>query len=153
MNVTAFTDGACSGNPGPGGWAFLLTFGEHTLEKSGGIEQTGSNSAELTAVLEAVRAIKKPCTLTVVTDSTVVIGLLSQGWKRKNVALCDLCLKIETEAEQRGVVLSFVWTKGHASNAVHNRIDALARTEARKLKKRNALSGAQPGGSLPLAGG
>lgn len=131
MKISAFTDGACSGNPGPGGWAFALAFGPHTLERSRGIEHTTNNAAELTAVLEAVKAIKKPCTLEVTTDSTLVIGLLAEGWKRKNALLRELCEEIEAAADGKGVVLSFVWTKGHAKNAVHNRVDALARSCAR----------------------
>lgn len=80
------------------------------------------------------------------------MGLLAQGWKRKNLALREICEEIEAEATRKGVVLSFVWTKGHASNAVHNRIDALARREARAGWVKNALQEAQPKGSLPVAG-
>lgn len=154
MKVKAYTDGACSGNPGPGGWAFSLICGTHTLERSGGIEHTTNNAAELTAILEALKALKKACALEVTTDSTLVIGLLAQGWKRKNAALRELCEEIEAEAAGKGVVLSFVWTKGHADNALHNRIDAQARQEARSGWLKGAFPhGTQNKGSLPLAGG
>jgi ribonuclease HI len=154
MKVKAYTDGACSGNLGPGGWAFSMTCGNHTLTNAGSIEHTTNNAAELTAVLAALRAIKRPCELEVTPDSTLVIDLLGQGWKRKNTSLKELCEQIEAEAQGKGVVLSFVWTKGHANNTTHNRIDMLARFQARRGWQKNAFRrGTQAQRSLPTHGG
>jgi len=127
LEVIAFTDGACSGNPGPGGWGVLLRCGAHEKELSGGVAMTTNNAMELTAVLESVRALRKPCVLVVYTDSANVVGWLSGGWKRKHPGVQELCREIEALANEKGVVLCFGKLKGHAGHRENERVDALAR--------------------------
>ena len=79
-NVTIYTDGACSGNPGPGGWGAVLRYGAHERELSGGEAQTTNNRMELTAVIEALRLLKEPCEVELYSDSKYVIDALSKGW-------------------------------------------------------------------------
>ena len=78
--VELFTDGACSGNPGPGGWGAILRFGSHEKEISGGEKNTTNNRMELTAVIEGLLALKEPCNVTLTTDSKYVADGLSKGW-------------------------------------------------------------------------
>ena len=80
--VTVYTDGACSGNPGPGGWAAILMYGPHKKELSGGEAETTNNRMELTAVLRALEALKEPCVVELWSDSKYVIDGLSKGWAR-----------------------------------------------------------------------
>jgi ribonuclease HI len=85
--VTIYTDGACSGNPGPGGWGVILRFGEHEKELSGGAADTTNNRMELTAAIEALKTLKRPCAVDLYTDSTYVRSGITEwldGWKRKN---------------------------------------------------------------------
>ena len=79
-NVEIFTDGACSGNPGPGGYGIILRYGEHTKELSGGAAQTTNNRMELSAVIEALKALKEPCSVTLTTDSQYVVNSVTKGW-------------------------------------------------------------------------
>ena len=78
--VKIFTDGACSGNPGPGGWGAILRYGEHEKELSGGEAQTTNNRMELTAVITALAALKEPCRVTLTTDSQYVVNSVTKGW-------------------------------------------------------------------------
>lgn len=80
--VYIFTDGACSGNPGPGGWGAILKFGEHKKELSGGSAETTNNRMEMTAVIEALKALKRPCEVLLTTDSKYVVDALSKGWAK-----------------------------------------------------------------------
>ena len=124
--VTIHTDGACSGNPGKGGWAAILTCGEHQKELSGGLLETTNNRAELTAVLMGLDAIRVPCQVTIVTDSANVIGWLSRGWKRKNAQIAALCAEIERVIEARGLTVEFQKVAGHAGHPLNERADQLA---------------------------
>ena len=142
--VTIYTDGACSGNPGPGGWGAILQYGEHKKELSGGAAHTTNNRMELTGVITALKALKEPCTVELYSDSKYVIDALQKGWAKgwrargwiksdKKPALnpdlweelLDLC------AYHR---VNLHWVKGHADNPYNNRCDELAVAESRKYK-------------------
>jgi ribonuclease HI len=134
--VDLFTDGACSGNPGPGGWAALLRYGKHEKELSGGEPATTNNRMELKAVIEGLLAIKPPCQVTVHTDSEYVMkgatqyleGWKKRGWKtsdKKDVKNVDLWLELETALSRNPV--SWIWVRGHAGHPENERVDALAR--------------------------
>ncbi len=142
--VTIYTDGACSGNPGPGGWGAILMYGPHKKELSGGEAQTTNNRMELTGVITALEALKEPCTVELYSDSKYVIDALEKGWARgwrargwvkgdKKPALNpDLWARLLELCEYHTVNLH--WVKGHASNPYNNRCDELAVAESRKYK-------------------
>ena len=134
--VTIYTDGACSGNPGAGGWGAVLRFGEHEKELSGGQAQTTNNRMELTAVIEALSALKEPCSVTLTTDSKYVSDAVSKGWvygwqkknwmrapgePAKNADLWKLLLPLLGRHK-----VTFHWVKGHAGHPENERCDALA---------------------------
>ena len=142
--VTLYTDGACSGNPGPGGWGAILCYGEHELSLSGGEAHTTNNRMELTAVIEGLKKLKEPCIVELYSDSKYVIDALSKGWawgwKKKgwvksdkkpalNPDLWDVLLALVQTHE-----VHYHWVKGHADNAYNNRCDAMAVAERQKLK-------------------
>ena len=142
--VTIYTDGACSGNPGPGGWGAILMYGGHKKELSGGEAQTTNNRMELTGVIAALEALKEPCAVELYSDSKYVIDGLGKGWAKGWRArgwvksdkkpdlnpdlwgrLLDLCEKH---------TVSLHWVKGHAENEFNNRCDQLAVAEIQKYK-------------------
>lgn len=134
--VEIFTDGACSGNPGPGGWGAILRYGDTEKELSGGEAETTNNRMELTAAIEALNALKRPCEIVLTTDSTYVkdgITLWIDGWKKrgwknsqkKPVKNEDLWKALD-EARSRHTV-EWKWVKGHAGHAENERCDELAR--------------------------
>ena len=134
--VEIFTDGACSGNPGPGGWGAILRYGDTEKELSGGEAETTNNRMELTAAIEALNALKRPCEIVLTTDSTYVKdGITSwidrwkkRGWKnsqKKPVKNEDLWKALD-EARNRHTV-EWRWVKGHAGHPENERCDALAR--------------------------
>lgn len=133
-NVDLYSDGACSGNPGPGGWAAILIFGPHKKEIYGYEPRTTNNRMEMTAVLMGLRALKEPCRVTVYSDSELVVKAFNDGWmdkwlknnfKQGNVKNIDLWKQILEEIKSHTV--KWVWVKGHADNALNNRCDELAR--------------------------
>ena len=143
--VIIYTDGACSGNPGPGGWGAVLRYGAHEKEFSGGAAETTNNRMELTGVIEALRQLKEPCVVELWSDSKYVIDALSKGWVygwkkngwRKsdkkpalNVDLWEQLLPLIAQHDVR-----YHWVKGHAENEYNNRCDALAVAESRKFKE------------------
>ena len=142
--VTVYTDGACSGNPGPGGWAAILMYGPHKRELSGGEAETTNNRMELTAVLRALEALKEPCEVELWSDSKYVIDGLSKGWARswrakgwvksdKKPALNpDLWGPLLDQTDRH--TLRYHWVKGHAENEWNNRCDELAVMESQKYK-------------------
>ena len=142
--VTIYTDGACSGNPGPGGWGAILMYGPHKKELSGGEPQTTNNRMELTGVISALRALKEPCVVELYSDSKYVIDALEKGWAKgwrargwvkgdKKPALNpDLWEQLLELCEYHTVNLH--WVKGHASNPYNNRCDELAVAQSQKFK-------------------
>ena len=141
--VTIYTDGACSGNPGPGGWGAILRYGSAVKEMSGGDPETTNNRMELIGVITALSALKEPCRVTLYTDSQYVesavnLGWLEswqrRGWRRKGgeVKNPDLWQALIPLLETHDV--TFVWVKGHAENEYNNRCDELAVAESRKFK-------------------
>ncbi len=142
--VTLYTDGACSGNPGPGGWGAILMFGEHKKELSGGEKSTTNNRMELTAVIRGLEALLEPCTVELWSDSKYVIDALTKGWARgwrakgwvkadKKPALnADLWAQLLDLCDRHTVHCH--WVKGHAENPYNNRCDELAVSEWQKLK-------------------
>ena len=142
--VTIYTDGACSGNPGPGGWAAILQYGARQKEISGGEARTTNNRMELTAVIEALSLLKEPCEVDLYSDSRYVIDALTKGWARswrarnwvkgdKKPALNpDLWEKLLDLCE--GHTVRFHWVKGHAENAYNERCDGMAVAESRKYQ-------------------
>ena len=136
MIVDAYTDGACSGNPGPGGWGALLLAGDHKKELTGGAPETTNNRMELTAAIEALNAVKAADTVPLHTDSTYVRNGITQwidrwkknGWRtaaRKPVKNEDLWRALD-EARTRHTV-EWYWVKGHHGHPENERADALAR--------------------------
>ena len=134
--VDIFTDGACSGNPGPGGWGAILRAGGHEKELSGGDPATTNNRMEMTAAIRALEALKKPSTVTIHTDSRYLLdgmtkyiaGWKKKGWKtadKKPVKNVDLWHALEAAAEPHDV--SWRWVKGHSDHVENERADALAR--------------------------
>ena len=138
--VIAHTDGACSGNPGPGGWGVILEWDGHVKELCGGEELTTNNRMELTAAIEGFRALREACEVTVITDSQYVKnGITSwvHGWKRNGwrnsqkqpVVNRDLWEELDGLVAKHRV--EWTWTKGHATHADNNRCDELATQAAR----------------------
>ncbi len=133
--VRLFTDGACSGNPGPGGWcAVVLCPVENGVKEkvlSGGAADTTNNKMELTALLEGLRALKKPCEVTVFTDSQNIIGWFTLAWDRKNAEIARLLNEIEKLVSQGDHRLDFVKVKAHSGDPVNERCDCIAKSIAR----------------------
>ncbi len=135
--ITIFTDGACSGNPGPGGWGAILIYGEHRKELLGGEKETTNNRMELTAAIEALKALKHDgCAVDLYTDSTYVKqgitewihGWKKRGWKnsqKKAVKNADLWQELDANTQKHNI--SWHWVKGHAGHPENERADELAR--------------------------
>jgi ribonuclease HI len=134
--VDAYVDGACSGNPGPGGWGVLLRTGGREKELYGGEAATTNQRMELTAAIEALKALKKPCRITIHSDSKYVVTGMTEwirewkprGWKtaaKKPVANLELWQQLDQLAARHEV--RWQWVKGHAGHAENERADALAR--------------------------
>ena len=142
--VTIYTDGACSGNPGPGGWAAVLQYGDKTRELSGGEAQTTNNRMELLAAISALELLKEPCEVALYTDSQYLCNAINKGWlkgwkvkgwKRKEGELKNPDLWQRLDALLATHAVTFFWVKGHADNAFNNRCDALAVAEREKFAR------------------
>ncbi len=143
--VEIFTDGACSGNPGPGGWGAILRYGHNEKELSGGEVNTTNNRMELTACIEALNALKMPCDVILTTDSQYVVNGITKGWAeswRKNGWIkgdkkpalnSDLWEQLLNLTETHQV--TFDWIKGHAGHPENERCDALAVQFYKNLQK------------------
>ena len=142
--VKVITDGACSGNPGPGGWAAILRYNEHKKELFGFEPHTTNNRMELTAAIEGLRAMKEACEVEVVTDSEYLKNGITEwihNWKKRNwktstgkpVVNRELWEDLEEQVARHNV--KWVWTRGHASHADNNRADELATRAARERLK------------------
>lgn len=134
--IEAFTDGACSGNPGPGGWGVWLRYGKHEKELCGGEAHSTNQRMELQAAIEALKALKKPSKITIYSDSKYVIqgitewisGWKKRGWKnsaKKDVSNQDLWLQLDKFNAYHQV--TWQWVKGHSGNEGNERADELAR--------------------------
>lgn len=133
--VILYTDGACSGNPGPGGWGALLLWNGHEKELSGFEKETTNNRMELMAVIMGLRLLKKKCDVTIYTDSKYVLqgatewlhGWKKRGWKKadkKPVVNKDLWIELEEEMHKHHI--DWQWVRGHSGNEGNERVDALA---------------------------
>lgn len=141
-NVEIFTDGACSGNPGPGGWGAVLRYKSTEKEISGGEANTTNNRMEITAVIEALAMLKEPCNVTLYSDSQYVCNALTKGWAKKwkannwmrnktDPALNpDLWERLLTLYDKHNVTI--VWVKGHAGHPENERCDKLAVAQVKK---------------------
>ena len=141
--VIIYTDGACSGNPGPGGWAAILIYKGKEKELSGGDAQTTNNRMEMRAVIEALKTLNKPCKVNIHSDSALIINAMTQGWiknwqkrgwrkaDKKPVENKELWVEMLTAMKPHTVV----WTKvkGHAGIPLNERVDQLAVAEAKKF--------------------
>lgn len=134
--VSMWTDGACSGNPGPGGWGALLRFGQHEKELNGGEPETTNNRMEMMAVLKGIEALKQPCSVHIYTDSTYVLKGMTEwivGWRKRHwktasgapVKNVDLWQALDDALSVHTV--EWTWVKGHAGHVENERADALAR--------------------------
>ena len=143
--VTLYTDGACSGNPGPGGWAAILLYGEAEKVLSGGEPSTTNNRMELTAAIQGLKALKEPCAVTLYSDSRYLVDAVNLGWARgwrsrgwmrtkkdpaKNPELWAELLRLleKHQTELR-------WVKGHGDNEYNARCDALAVAESKRFSQ------------------
>ncbi len=142
--VEIFTDGACSGNPGPGGWGALLRYGETEKELTGGERSTTNNRMEMMAAIVALESLKRPCRVALTTDSTYLrdgITKWIEGWKRKGwktaagkpVKNQDLWQRLEKALAPHQV--DWHWVRGHAGHDENERVDELARLAARKAAR------------------
>lgn len=144
-HVEIYTDGACSGNPGPGGWGAILVFEGREKELSGGEAVTTNNRMELSGAIEALRALKEPCRVTLTSDSKYLVDAVTKGWAKKwksngwrkpdkspalNPDLWDTLLSLLERHE-----VTFVWVKGHAGHPYNERCDRLATAYAARFRK------------------
>ena len=142
--VTIYTDGACSGNPGPGGWGAILRYKDTEKELSGGAADTTNNRMELTAVIKGLEALKEPCVVELYSDSKYVIDALEKGWawgwKKRNWVKSDKKPALNPDLWDRLLNLTMKhevhchWVKGHADNPMNNRCDEMAVAEWKKRK-------------------
>jgi ribonuclease HI len=141
--ISIYTDGACSGNPGPGGWGAILVFGNIEKELSGGEKETTNNRMELTAVISALEALKQPCVVKLYSDSKYIVDAVELGWAKswqargwkkadnneaKNTDLWERLLSLLKTHK-----VKFFWVKGHADNEYNLRCDSLAVAERKKF--------------------
>ena len=141
--VEAFTDGACSGNPGPGGWGALLRYNGNERELCGGEEETTNNRMELLAAIEALLALKQPCHVRLTTDSTYVKDGITKwlenwkrnGWKtaaKKPVKNQDLWIRLDEQSSRHRI--EWCWVKGHSGHPENERADTLANRGLDRLR-------------------
>lgn len=143
--VTIYTDGACSGNPGPGGWGVVMIFGDHRKEFCGGEPDTTNNRMELSAAIEALDGLKRSCTIDLWTDSTYVREGITNwikswkknGWRtaqKKPVKNAELWQRLDVARERHDI--SWHWVKGHAGHPENERADELARQGLEECRNR-----------------
>ena len=142
--ITLYTDGACSGNPGPGGWGAILEWEGHEKELSGGEISTTNNRMELTGVIRGLEALKEPCMVELYSDSKYVIDALEKGWaagwQKRGWVKADKKPALNPDLWQRLLELCQIhqvrchWVKGHAENPKNNRCDELAVAQWKRLK-------------------
>jgi len=142
--VIVYTDGACSGNPGPGGWAALLQWNQQEKELTGGAPDTTNNRMEMRAVIEALKALKRPCHVKIHSDSALIINAFKQGWidtwlkrnwkkaNKKPVENRDLWEEMLAAMQTHKV--EWIKVKGHSDNERNNRVDRLAVEESKRFE-------------------
>lgn len=148
MDVTLITDGSALGNPGPGGWACIMTTGKATKELSGGAPHTTNNRMEIMGLLEGLKALKRPCRVHVISDSRYVIDSIEKGWlhgwakrgwikaDKKPAKNADLWAEV---LQLLGVHnLRFTWVKGHNGHPLNERADELACAQSASFASQNA---------------
>ncbi|MEG1973266.1 MAG: ribonuclease HI [Oscillospiraceae bacterium] len=143
--VTVYTDGSCKFNPGPGGWAAVLLYGENQKEISGGCLDTTNNKMELTAVIMALESLKEPCQVEVFSDSKYVVDSVTKrwvySWQKNDWRKSDKSPALNSELWKKLLPLlekhevKFNWVKGHAENALNERCDELAVAQSQKYSK------------------
>lgn len=143
-HVDIYTDGACRGNPGKGGWGAILIYGKNKKEMSGGERQTTNNRMELMAAIEALTVLKEPCEVTLTSDSKYLVDAIEKGWldswkkngwrksDRSEVLNVDLWQRLIAQLDRHKV--SFVWVHGHTGHEYNERCDVLATTFADSFK-------------------
>lgn len=141
--VTIYTDGACSGNPGPGGWGAILSYKGMEKEISGGEAETTNNRMELTAVIQALALLKEPCVVELYSDSKYVIDALEKGWvygwQKKGWIKSDKKPALNADLWEQLLALTarhqlrYHWVKGHGSNEKNNRCDQMAVAESKRF--------------------
>ncbi|NLJ95299.1 MAG: ribonuclease HI [Clostridiaceae bacterium] len=143
--VDIYTDGACSGNPGPGGWAAILKVGQHEKEISGFVNNTTNNRMELTAAIEALKALNRPCQINLYSDSAYLVKAFNENWienwqknnwknsAKQPVANSDLWQELISLTEPHQI--NWIWVKGHADNEYNNRCDQLAVAEIERNRE------------------
>ena len=143
-HVDIYTDGACRGNPGKGGWGAILIYGKNKKEMSGGERQTTNNRMELMAAIEALSILKEPCEVTLTSDSKYLVDAITKGWleswkkngwrkaDRSEVLNVDLWQKLLVQLDRHKV--TFVWVHGHTGHEYNERCDVLATTFADSFK-------------------
>jgi ribonuclease HI len=137
--VSIYTDGACLGNPGPGGWAAILRSGEHEKVLTGFEKQTTNNRMELTAAIQALESLKRPCEVEIYTDSEYLRRGITEwlpawrarGWKRKGGSLANVDLWQALDAAVNRHQVKWKWVRGHAGHVQNERVDRLARQAIR----------------------
>ena len=149
-SVEIYADGACSGNPGTGGWAAVLLYNSHKKEISGAEPDTTNNRMELTAIIEGLKMLKEPCDVTLYSDSAYSVdpflknwisGWIARGWRTaskddvKNADLWQTLLQLTSKHS-----VTFVKVKGHSDNELNNRCDLLARTAIKQLAAKTKLN-------------
>ena len=143
MTAQIYTDGSCLNNPGPGGWAAILVWGDHEKVLVGGDNETTNNRMELMAAIAALEALTRPVDVTLTSDSTYlkdgitkwIVGWKKNGWKtaaKKPVANQDLWMRLDEAIKPHNI--TWAWVKGHAGHPMNERCDELARAEAEKIK-------------------
>lgn len=142
--VTIYTDGACSGNPGPGGWAAVLRYGEHAKEMSGYVPGTTNNRMEIMAAIEGLAALKQPCKVTICSDSAYLVNAFQKGWidnwklngwknaSKQPVENQDLWMILLMSIKKHKHDVQFVKVPGHADDTFNNRCDLLARAAVKE---------------------
>lgn len=141
--ISIYTDGSCLGNPGAGGWAYILKYKEHIKEEAGGEENTTNNRMELLSVIKAISALKRPCDIELYSDSNYVVRGINEwldGWKLNNfkkVKNPDLWREYLVISKEHKV--KAYWIKGHSGHSENERCDEMARSQAELIRDRTSL--------------
>ena len=142
--IAIWTDGACSGNPGPGGWGALLVWNQHSKELKGGAAETTNNRMELTAILKALESLPEGCNVTIHTDSKLCIGWIAKGWRRNVPEVDYLVREIIALRDLRSFSITMEHVKAHNGDRYNELVDRAASREALALPKHSSASAELP---------